>query len=126
GASEPFFEAERGERRADVVVDLHLVARAVEAAQPAALLVVVYQRLGLLVVGREPLLHLLRRVVLALLERLAVPIAAACVLVRVYVDVVQVPCRALAAPGEALDDGLVRRVDQQRGGQPPVALLELL
>ena len=35
--SQPLFEAERGERRADVVVDLDLVARAVEAAQQAAL-----------------------------------------------------------------------------------------
>src|SRR4029079_14120913 len=52
-ASESLFEPERGEGRADVVVDLHLVARTVEAAQPAALLVVVDQRLCLIVVGLQ-------------------------------------------------------------------------
>src|SRR3712207_5869064 len=67
--SEPLFEAERGERRADVVVDLHLVARPVEAAQQAPLLVVVDQRLGLLVVGRQPLLDGVGHVVLALGQR---------------------------------------------------------
>src|SRR4051795_13372923 len=49
-ALQAFFEAQRGQRRADVVVHLDLVARAVEAAEQAALLVVVLQRLGLLVV----------------------------------------------------------------------------
>src|SRR6187549_2463289 len=81
--SEAFFEAERGERRADVVVDLHLVARAVEAAQQAPLLVVVLERLGLLMVGLEALGDLPRLVVRALLERLAVLIAATLVLGRV-------------------------------------------
>src|SRR5829696_5559229 len=125
-ASESFFQAERGEGRADVVVDIDLVLRAVEAAQQAPLLVVVLERLGLLVVGREALLDLLRLVVLALRERLAVLVAAALVLGRVELHVVQVAVRALAAPREALDHGVVRRVDQQRGGQPAAALLELV
>ncbi len=92
----------------------------------AALLVVVDQRLGLLVVGRQALGDLLRLVVGALLERLAVLVAAALVLGRVELDVVEVPVGALAAAREALDHGLVGRVDQQRRGQPPAALVELL
>src|SRR5215217_7320020 len=67
-ASESLFEAQRRQRRADVVVDLHLVARAVEAAQQAPLVVVVLQRLRLLVVGLQALGDLLGPVVRALLE----------------------------------------------------------
>src|SRR5918912_2235049 len=59
------FEAQRRQRGADVVVDLHLVARAVEAAQQAPVVVVVDQRLGLLVVGLEPLPDDLGAVVVA-------------------------------------------------------------
>src|SRR3954464_4669860 len=60
------FEPQRGERGADVVVDLHLVARPVEAPQQPALLVVVDERLGLLVVGRQALADRLGPIVLAL------------------------------------------------------------
>ena len=59
------------------------LARAVEAPQQPALLVVVDQRLGLLVVRREPLLDRLGLVVLALRERLAALVADALVLGRV-------------------------------------------
>src|SRR5215217_49659 len=89
GASESFFEAQRGERRADVVVHLDLVARAVESTQQPALLVVVLQRLGLVVIGLQPLGNLVRLVVLALLERLAALIAPGVVLGRVELDVVE-------------------------------------
>src|SRR3954468_22941380 len=78
--SQPLFEAQRGERRADVVVDLDLVARTVESAQQPALLVVALQGLGELVVRGEPLLHLLRLVVLALRERAAALVAHAVLL----------------------------------------------
>src|SRR3954454_17793732 len=65
--SETFFEAQRRERRSDVVVHLDLVAGAVEPAQQPAPLVVVLQRLGLLMVRLEPLLDLLGLIVVALL-----------------------------------------------------------
>src|SRR5690349_12009320 len=78
--SETCFEAKRCEGGPDVVVDLDLVLCAVEAAQQASLVVVVDQRLGLLMVGREPLLHLVRLIVGALAQRLAALIALALVL----------------------------------------------
>ena len=65
------------ERGADEVVDLVRRPRAVEAPQQPSLLVVVDERLGLLMVGREPLLDRLVLVVLALEERLAVLVAEA-------------------------------------------------
>src|SRR5687767_1303414 len=56
--SEAFFEAERGERRADVVVDLGRAARAVEPPEQSVPIVVADQRLGLLVVRVQPGAHL--------------------------------------------------------------------
>src|SRR3954451_5911766 len=107
--SETFFEAERREGRADVVVDLDLVLRPVEAPQQAAIFVVVDQRLGLLMVGRQALLDLLRLVVGALVQRLAALVALALVLRRVEVHVVEVPLGALAPPRQPLDDDVVGR-----------------
>src|SRR3954463_15722457 len=123
---EAFFQAQRRQRRPDVVVDLDLVPGAVEAPEQPALLVVLLERLGLLVVGGEPLLDRLGPVVLALVQRLAALVAALVVLGRVVRDVVQVPVRALPAAGQALDDARVGRVDQQRCGQLAAALRELL
>jgi hypothetical protein len=40
--------------------------------------------------------------------------------------VLDVPVRALAAAGQALDDHAVGRGDVQRGGQPPAQLVELV
>src|SRR4051794_16113291 len=62
--SQPLFEPQRRERRADVVVHLDLVPRPVEPAQESALLVVADQRLGELVVGLQALGDLLGLVVL--------------------------------------------------------------
>src|SRR4051794_6248341 len=53
---ELFLELQRGERRADVVVDLARRALAVEAAQQALVLVVLDERLRLVVVDLEPVL----------------------------------------------------------------------
>src|SRR5829696_10282046 len=125
-ASESFFEAERGERRADVVVDLDLVARAVEAAQQAPLVVVVLERLGLLVVGRQALLDGLGPVVVALAEGPPALVALVVVLRRVVLDVVQVAIGALPATGQALDHAVVRRVDQQHRGEAPAPAVHLL
>src|SRR3954451_23984441 len=124
--SKTFFEAERGERRADVVVDLHLVARAVEAAQQPPLVVVVLEGLRLLVVRRQTLADGLGPVVVALAQRPPTLIALVVVLRRVVLDVVQVPVGALPAAGQALDHAVVRRVDEQHGGEPPAAALHLL
>src|SRR5688500_18197431 len=68
-ALQALFEAERRVGGPDVVVDLGRAARAVEPPQQPALLVVVDQRLGLLVVGGEPLAHLVRVLVLAAGQR---------------------------------------------------------
>src|SRR5689334_11102903 len=75
--SETFFEPQRREGGPDVIVDLGGAAGAVEAPQQPLVLVVVDQRLGLLMVGREALLHHLGLVVLALLERTAAEVAHA-------------------------------------------------
>src|SRR5215218_8319217 len=103
-ASETFFEAQSGEGRADVVMDLDLVLRPVEPPEQAAVVVVVDQRLGLLMVGLESLLDLVGLVVGALAQRLAALVALALVLGRVEVDVVQMPLGALPPAREALDD----------------------
>src|SRR5215210_2980705 len=125
-ASESLFEAQRGEGGTDVVVHLDLVLRAVEPAQQAALLVVALQRLRLLVVGGEPLLDGFGLVVVALDQRPPALVALLVVLGRVELDVVDVAVGALAAAREALDHALVRRRDEQGGGQPAAAALHLL
>src|SRR3954454_10197308 len=106
--SEPFFEPERREGGPDVVVDLGRAARAVEAPEQALLLVVVDQRLGLLMVGREALLHHLGLVVLAQLERAAAEVAHPLGLRRVERHVLDVAVRALAAAGQPLHHDVVR------------------
>src|SRR3954447_14523223 len=126
GGSESLFEPQRREGGPDVVVDLGGAARAVEAPQQALLLVVVDQRLGLLMVRREPLLDHLRLVVLAQLEGAAAEVAHALGLRGVERHVLDVAVRALAAAGQPLDDDLVGRRDVQRRGQPPAELVELL
>src|SRR3954451_923264 len=126
GASEPLFEPQRREGGPDVVVDLGGAARAVEAPQQALLLVVVDQRLGLLMVRREPLLDHLRLVVLAQLEGAPAEVAHALGLRGVERHVLDVAVRALAAAGQPLDDHPVGGRDVQRRGQPPAELVELL
>ena len=107
------FEAQRRERRADVVVHLRLVPRAVEAAQQPALLVVVHQRLGLLVVGRRGAWRPSRaRRPCAGTSGLPSWSQTSVVLGRVELDVVEVPVGALAAARQALQHDLVGRVDR--------------
>src|SRR2546421_5613389 len=76
------FELQRGERRADVVVDLVRRAGAIEAAQQALVLVPLDQGLCLFVVDLEALLDRLRLVVVALDQLRAVHVADALVLRR--------------------------------------------
>src|SRR3954467_10951690 len=118
GGSESLFEPQRREGGPDVVVDLGGAARPVEAPQQALLLVVVDQRLGLLMVRREPLLDHLRLVVLAQLEGAPAEVAHALGLRGVERHVLDVAVRALAAAGQPLDDHLVGGRDVQRRGQP--------
>src|SRR4051812_18213302 len=84
------FELQRCERSANVVVDLVGRAVSVEAPQQVLLLVPLDQRLSLLVVHVQPLLHGLRLVVVALDQLGAIQVARALVLGRVEVDVVDV------------------------------------
>src|SRR3954465_13261413 len=119
---ELLFQPQCCERCADVVVHLTRRPAAVEAAEHAALLVVVNQRLGLRVVDLEPLLDRLRLVVVALDQPRAVLVTDALVLRRVEVDVVDVAVLdAYAASGDPLDDLVVRGIDQKHRGQraPP-------
>ena len=83
------FEAQRRDRRADVVVDLGRAARAVDAAQQAALLVVAAPAAAVcVVVDLEALADGLGLVVVALDQPRAVLVADALVLGRVELDVV--------------------------------------
>ncbi len=107
------FEPQRRHRRAHVVVHLGGRARAVEAAQEVAALVVVDERLGLLVVDGQPLADRLGLVVVALDQRGAVDVAAIGMLGRVEVDVVDAARLAHAATRKATHDLLVGNVDQQ-------------
>src|SRR3954453_12198564 len=106
-------EPQRRHRRADVVVHLGGRPRAVEAAQQVAVLVVLHERLGLVVVDGQALADRLRLVVLALDELRAVDVAAALLLGRIEVDVVDAAALAHAPPREALDDLVVGHVDEQ-------------
>src|SRR3954449_9099696 len=119
------FETERGDRRADVVVDLGRRAGAVEAPEQAALLVEGNQLGRLVVVDAEALAHRLGLVVVALDELRAVLVTDALVLGRVEVDVVDVArLLAHAAAGDPFDDLLVRRLDEQHRGQPASEILK--
>src|ERR671933_901246 len=124
--SQLVLEAERRDRRPDVVVHLGGRARAVEAAQEIALVVVLDEWRGLLLVDLEALADRLLAVVVALLERLAVDIADALALGRVELDVVDVAVRALPAAGQAAHDLVGRHLDEQRGGQAAPELGHLL
>src|SRR4051794_17078853 len=110
--------AQRGDRRAEVVVDLGRAAGAVEAVQDVALVVVVDERRGLVAVDLQAPAHRLLFVVLALAERLAVDVADLVVLRRVVLEVVGVAVRAHAPAREAAGDVLLGHGDQQRRGPP--------
>ena len=102
-------------------------ARAVDAAQQAALVVVGDERLGLGVVDLEPLLDDLRLVVVALDEARAVDVAAAFVLRRIGLDVVHAAgLDAHAPPGDAPHEILVGHVEQQHRGDAAAELVERL
>src|SRR3954453_12362979 len=116
--------AQRGDRRAQVVVDLGRAAGAVEAVQDVALVVVVDERRGLVAVDLQAPAHRLLAVVLALAERLAVDVADLVVLRGVVLEVVGVAVRAHAPARETADDVLLGHVDQQRRGQPAVDLAQ--
>src|SRR5829696_2671898 len=118
--------AERGDRRAEVVVHLGRAARAVEAVEDVVLVVVVDERRGLVPVHLQALADRLLPVVLALAQRLAVDVADLVVLRRVVLDVVRVAVRAHAPAGQAPDDVVLGHVDEQRGRQPAVDLLQRL
>src|SRR3954453_15305503 len=118
--------AQRRDRRPEVVVDLGRTARPVEAVQEVVVVVVVDERRRLLAIDLEALADRLPAVVLALLERLAVDVAHVVVLRRVVLDVVGVAVRAHAPAGEPPDDVVLGHVDEQRGGETPVDLLQRL
>src|SRR3954465_14523011 len=118
--------AQRRDRRPEVVVDLGRAARPVEAVQEVVVVVVVDERRRLLAIDLEALADRLLAVVLALLERLAVDVAHVVVLRRVVLDVVGVALRAHAPAREAADEVVLGHVDEPRGGQAPVALLQRL
>src|SRR5687767_6188676 len=121
------FESEGRDRRAQVVVDLGGVARAVEAPQGALLLVVVDERLGVLVVDAQALLHGLGLVVVALDELGAVDVADALVLRGVGLHVVDVALLLARAPArQPPDDRLVGDLDEQRGGHRALELAQRL
>src|SRR4051794_10199733 len=88
--SQLVFEAKRGDRRPDVVVDLGGRALAVESLEDPAVLVEVDQGRRLLVVDREPVAHHVLGVVLALHQARAVLVAYLVVLGRIGEDVVDV------------------------------------
>src|SRR5207247_387718 len=73
--SQLVLQPQRGDRRPEVVVDLRGRARAVEAAQEAALVVVVDERRGLGVEDVEPVADGLFLVVVALDQRRPVDVA---------------------------------------------------
>src|SRR5919206_1544913 len=125
-ALELVLQAERRDRRSDVVVHLGGRARPVEAAQEVALVVVLDERGGLLLVDLEALADRLLAIVLALLERLAVDVADALALRRVELDVVHVAVRAHPAAGEPAHDLVGRHLDEQRGRQAAAELGHLL
>src|SRR4051812_33490663 len=80
-------EAKRGERGADVVVNLAGRSLAVEAAEQVLVLVAIHQRARLVVVDLEAVLDGVGLVIVALHELRAVLVAHALVLRRVELDV---------------------------------------
>src|SRR3954449_9109103 len=81
-ASELFLHAQRGDRRAQVVVHLRRAAGSVEAVQDVVLVVVLDERLRLVAIDLQALADRLLAVVLALRERLTVDVAHALLLWR--------------------------------------------
>src|SRR3954468_14211374 len=125
-ASELVLHAQRGDRRAQVVVHLRRAAGSVEAVQDVVLVVVLDERLRLVAVDLQALADRVLAVVLALRERLAVDVAHALLLRRVVLDVVRVAVRADAPAGQPPHDVVLGHVDEQRGREPAVDLLQRL
>src|SRR5258705_340171 len=115
-ASESLFEPERGERRADVVVNLARRAGAVEAPQQAQLVVVVDQRFGLPMIDPEPRADLVRVVVVATGERPPALVAHALVLGRVEILGQPRGLGALTGAGRAEQDEVqFAHISKRRG-----------
>src|SRR5947209_383918 len=113
------------DRGPDVVVHLGGRARPVEAPQDPLLLVTLLERLRLVVVDGEPLLHHLGLVVVALDQARAVLVADPLALRGIELDVIEVlVLHADAAPGQAADHLLVRHLDLERRGEPPPPPIE--
>ncbi len=92
--------------------------RAVDALEHAAVLVIGDERLGLVVVGLEPLADDLGLVVVADDQLAAADVADALLLGRVELDVEDVAVLGAGAPAaEPPDDLLVRDVDQEHRGE---------
>src|SRR4051812_15816888 len=120
-------EPERGDRGADVIVDLGRRAGAVEASQQAALLVERDELGRLVVIDPQALADGLGFVVVALRQLGAVLIADPLLLGRIELDVVGVAGLLADAPArQSPDDLLVRRLDQQHRGQGATELVERL
>src|SRR3954451_11939149 len=125
-ALELFFHPLRGQHGPDAVADLIGRRRAVDAAKDAALLVVGHQRLGLVVIGAEPVSDYLGLVVVADFEPRSVHVAHALVLGRVELHVEDVPLLdAHAAAAEAPNHLLVGNVHEDRRRQLAAQLAEL-
>ena len=98
----------------------------VDAQQLSAAGIPVDDRLGRVVVDREPPADGLRLVIVAADERCAVLVADALALGRVVRVMEHVAVRADPAARDALDDHVVRQVHEDRGGEPAPACAEQL
>src|SRR3954451_1446259 len=116
--------AQRGDRGPEVVVDLGRAAGAVEAVQDVVVVVVLDERLRLVAVHLQALADGLLAIVLALGQRLAVQVAHAVLLRRVVLDVVRVAVGADAPDGQPPHDVVLGHVDEERGGEAAVDLLQ--
>src|SRR5215210_4040726 len=119
-SSDHVLHAERLDRRAEVVVDLRRAARAVEAVQQAALVVVVDERRRLVAVDLQALADRLLAVVVALAQLLAVDVALALLPRGVVLHVVDVALRAHAPARQPPHDVLLGHVDEQRRAQAAI------
>src|SRR5579875_2083494 len=125
--SHVLLEAQRRDHRTDMVMHLAGAARAVDPAQQPALVVVLDQRLGLLVVDRQPSAHHLGLVVIALDQARAVLVADALALRGIVLHVVVVArLHAHAPAGEPSDHLCIGDIDQERGCDPTAGACELL
>src|SRR6476660_9000269 len=123
-SSDLVLHAQRLDRRAEVVVHLGRAARAVEAVEEVAVVVVVDERRRLLAVDLLAVADGLLAVVVALRQRLAVDVADLVVLRRVVLEVVGVAVRADAAARQAPHELVLGNIDEQHRGQPAVDLLQ--